>query len=501
MAEVFLVGAGLVLAAFLLRTAVHLGRSPGGVDTWYFLAYAEAARRERTFRVRLPQYLLQDEVQSYPPLFPALLSLLPPAWLRRRYWVVSPAIDCLHLALLYGLTYRMAQSLTVSVLAGVVYAATPLLVSETRSLNPRSLAALLHTGAMLLTLSFVISGQAWPWLPLALGAVAALLLASATGAAAYLFVCGSLCVVLRDLRYLLVAVGAGALALLISRGHLLKVARNYVHALAYWRRNRHNFGAHPLHDSPLYGTPRPRDSPASHPGLLGSSTGPMLVRLAGENPFLLVLMLAPRGLPPWGTRLFLWAASLTVLAVVATLVPPLRAFGPGRGFLKAAIFPTAYTLAVGIGGLPGLGGPLGLATLAALGLSLAAIGFFYRHVRRRATVQTVSTPPGLDQSVHELARLPGRGVFCLPYMYADYVCYHSGKRVLWGGHCGDLRRFEALAPVITRPLPELLESYDVRYLLLDRLYAGPAELGLETGLELLGRYAAFELYEWRPGAR
>ncbi len=499
MAEVLLVGAVIVLTAFLLRTGVHLGRSPGGVDTWYFLAYADAVRRQRSFKVRLPQYLLQDEAQSYPPLFPILLALLPPAWLRRGYWVVSPAIDCLHLSLLYGLTYRMTQSLAVSALAGAVYALTPHLVSETRSLNPRSFVALLHTVAMLLTLSFVIFAGTWPWLALALGAGAALFLTSATGATAYFFVCASLCVAFHDVRYLLVAMGAGSLAVLMSGGHLFAVARNYVHAVGYWRRNHHNFGAHPVRDSPIYGRPRPGGSRAPQPGLLGDSTLQLLARLFGENPFILVLLLAPRGLSPWGTRFYVWALALTGLAVVATLIPPLRAFGPGRAFLKAAIFPISHTLAVGIGGRPDFARPLGVATLLGLGLSLAAIVFFYLHVRRQATEQTASVPPGLDQAVHHLADLPGESVLCLPYMYADYVCYHSGKRVLWGGHCGDLRRFEALAPVITRPLPDLLESYGVRYVLLDRLYTSPAELGLDRDLETRGRFASFELYEWpRP---
>ena len=65
----------IAAVAFVLRTLVHVGREPGGVDTWYLLAYADAVRKKPGCDVRLPQNLLQDERQSYPPLFPMLLAL------------------------------------------------------------------------------------------------------------------------------------------------------------------------------------------------------------------------------------------------------------------------------------------------------------------------------------------------------------------------------------------------------------------------------------------
>src|SRR6185295_1205842 len=87
----------------------------------------------------------------------------------------------------------------------------------------------------------------------------------------------------------------------------------------------------------------------ARPGFLGKSTAQQLGRLVGENPFLLALMLAGSGGYWWGHHLYAWAVALAGLSVVATILPPLRAFGPGRSYMKAAIFPTAYTLAYAIG--------------------------------------------------------------------------------------------------------------------------------------------------------
>jgi hypothetical protein len=249
-----------------------------------------------------------------------------------------------------------------------------------------------------------------------------------------------------------------------------------------------------VRDSPVYGGGATR-AVAVRPGFLGGNTAQQLLRLVGENPFLLALPFAPRGFAPWGPRLWLWAACLGVLSVVATVLPPLRAFGPGRSYMKAGVFPTAYTLAFGIGTLSGLvGNPVGIVTLACLGFSLGAIWFFYAYVRGRETEQTATTPRALTAAVAALRQLPPGGVFVLPYMYADYVCYHSGRPVLWGGHCGDLRRFESITPVIARPLPELFRENGVRYVLLDSLYASRDELKLDADAEHAGEYASFHLY-------
>src|SRR6478672_10640094 len=105
-----LVGLGLILLALYLRLRVFIGTRPGGVDTWYYLASAEAIRRHKRLPISLPQYLLHDKTESYPAVFPLFLALLPQEWLKRNFWLVSPLIDCGQLLLLYLLTFRLTDS-------------------------------------------------------------------------------------------------------------------------------------------------------------------------------------------------------------------------------------------------------------------------------------------------------------------------------------------------------------------------------------------------------
>jgi len=483
----------LAAVAFALRIGVHVGREPGGVDTWYYLAYADAFRARRSLDVRLPQYLLHDAVESYPPVFPSLLGLLPRRWLVRYYWLVSPVTDCLHLLLLSYVAYRLTASLGVATLAASAYALTPHLVSETRSLTARPFGALMATLALLLMLKAIVTGEWAGWYAVAALAAAILFLSSAALAAAYGVVSAVLSFVFLDPRYLLVAGGGLALAFVLSGGRLARVIRNYVHAVKHWHAHRGSFGAHPVESSPIYGTPRPRQA-AARPGFLGGTRLQEILRLLGENPFVVALLLAPQGLAPWTQRLYVWAVALAALSVIATVWPPLRAFGPGRSYMKAAIFPTAYTIAFGVGSAAGLRKPLGLVTLACLALSALAISFFYAYVRGRSTEQTASVPQGLRDAVQHLARLPRGGVFVLPYMYADYTAYRSGQPVLWGGHSGSLDRFAEISPVITRPLPGLFARYGVRYVLLDDAFARVDLLRAGLRLELESAWGTFALY-------
>ncbi len=434
------------------RTLVHPRPRSGVVDTRYLLAYADAVRRKPGFDVRLPQYLLQDERPSYPPLFPMLLALLPSAWLRRWFWVISPGIDCTHLLFLYFVCYRITASTAMASLAAAAYAFTPQLVSDTRSLSARPFGALLCSLALLLSFRCVVSADPWPWLPLAVLTGSALFLSSAAMAAAFGFVSAVLSLAFRDAGYLVIALAAIAGAVVLSGGHFFRVVRNYGHAGAYGRRNHHLFGGHVIQDSPVYGRPRQRSLP-QRPGFLGESTAHQLLRLFGENPFLRALPLTPYGIIPWGPRLYAWALALAGLAIVVTVLPPLRAFGPGRTYMRAAVFPTAYVLAFGIGTPDGLKRPLGLATLACLTLSVAAIAFFYRYTRSRPTEMTARGPGELQAAAEALRRAPEDGVLMLPFMYADSVAYASGKKVLWGGHCGDLRPLERITPVLREPDP------------------------------------------------
>ena len=152
-----LVGMALVGLALYLRLRVFIGHRPGGVDTWYYLASAEALRSQKripisTAAVPAPR---RTRVRTRPS-FRSFWRCLPRDWLRSQP-LAAVAAD-------------RRRPPAAAVPAGVpadrqrpggghgrlIYAVTPQLISETRNLNGRAFASLLQTLAMLALLRSAI---------------------------------------------------------------------------------------------------------------------------------------------------------------------------------------------------------------------------------------------------------------------------------------------------------------------------------------------------------
>jgi hypothetical protein len=504
-----LFGLALVLLALYLRLRVFIGAQPGGVDTWYYLASADALRRQKRLPIRLPQYLLHEPTESYPAGFPVFLALLPETWLRRYFWLVSPLIDTIHLLLLYLVAYRLTDSVLAASTAGLIYAVTPQLISETRNLNARAFASLLQTLAMLAVLRAVIpslgptrallgaSGIAWILVALVL--IGLLYNTHTSTTIAFLVSAATLTVVSRDPRFLGLGLLGLPVAILLSGGYYLRVIRNHWCAARFWFRNVHLTRAHQVNDSPvlqgLSDAPAPTGVGLYRRG--GRGWLGLAVRLAGENPFVLPMLplLATRIFPNvWATYMYWWAVSIVAWAVLTTFVPPLRILGPGFHYMKASIFPTAYVLAVTVNVYEGAVSSVGLLLAVAVIASFAALAAFYRIMAARQTEHTAQTPPDLAAAAHYLRSAPGRTVLVLPNMYADYVAYTAGKAVVWGGHSGDLTRFEEFFPVLRRRLSYFFDTYGVDYLVLDHAYTTPARLQLGDEIEPMAAFGPIGVY-------
>jgi hypothetical protein len=506
-----LVGLGLVGLALYLRLRIFVGTRPGGVDTWYYLASAAAIRDQKRLPISLPQYLLHDRYESYPAVFPLFLASLSPSWLRQYFWLLSPIIDSIHLLLLYLLSFRLTDSVLAAATAGLIYAITPQLISETRNLNGRAFASLLQTVAMLTLLRSVIPGSGPSRLE-ALGdnglfVIAILLIAvlyntHTSTTIALLVSTATLSAVFGEPRYIVASLLGLPVAILISGGYYLRVIGNHLHAARFWLRNVHLTRAHQVEDSPVLGRMQTAGSNARglyHSGIRGRLS--LGMRLLGENPFILAMLVTPVPVSIWGAHMYWWAVAILVWSVLTTFGGPLRILGPGFHYMKASVFPSAYALAVTVNVQEGAFSLLGAALLVSLLASFAALAYFYRVMSRRQTEHTAQTPPDLADAAEYLRGLSGRNVLVLPTMYADFVAHAAAKAVVWGGHSGDLTRFEEFAPVIRRPLDYFFKRYQVDYVLLDLAYTDPRRLQIDDrieGLQQFGSIAVFSIRAAEP---
>jgi len=81
-------------------------------------------------------------------------------------------------------------------------------------------------------------------------------------------------------------------------------------------------------------------------------------------------------------------------------------------------------------------------------------------------------------------------------MYADFISYNARKAVVWGGHSGDLTKFEEFYPVLRKPLGYFVDRYGLDYLILDHAYVSPDRLGITESVTMLERHGSIGLYEF-----
>jgi hypothetical protein len=506
------VGMGLVGLALYLRLRIFIDTRPGGVDTWYYLASAEAIRRQKHLPISLPQYLLHDRHESYPAVFPIFLALLPPAYLKRYFWLVSPLIDCVHLLLLYLLAFRLTDSVLAAATAGLIYAVTPQLISETRNLNGRAFASLLQTICMVVLLRSVIPstgptaslvgpGDNGLWF-VAIVLIGVLYNTHTSTTIAFLVSVATLTVASGEPRFVLAGILGLPVAIALSGGYYLRVIVNHLHAARFWLHNVKYTRAHQIEDSPVLSHRNGSSTPSRALYRGGPrSTLALVARLLGENPFILAVVVTPIPASTWGVSMYWWALAILVWSVLTTFGGPLRILGPGIHYMKASVFPSAYALAVTVNIQEGAVSWVGLATLISLVGSFAALAYFYRVMARRETEHTAQTPPDLALAAEYLASLPGQNVLVFPTMYADYVTYASCKAVVWGGHSGNLRMLGEFFPVLRQPVSYFLERFDVSYLLLDLAYTTPERLGLSGSVTPRNQFGAFVVYEVQRARR
>lgn len=494
--------------ALALRLRVFVGGIPGGVDTWYYLASAEALRRRKRLPISLPQYVFHDATESYPAVFPVFLALLPPSLLRRWFWLVSPIIDACQLILLYLLSFRLTGSLLAAGIAGLVYAVTPQLISETRNLNGRAFASLLQTITMvtLLWSRIPTNGPILGWLGghqsaaevAAVVLVAILYNTHTSTMIAFALSTAVLSLTTGDPHFIGVTLAGFPCAFLISGGYYRKVLENHLHAARFWLRNVHLTRAHQVEDSPMIRAEGSRDSQSIYRRGLRPRLE-LVARVLGENPFIVAMLVAPIPVNVWGRDMYWWAVAILGWALATTFIRPLRIFGPGFHYMKASVFPSAYTLAITVNvngrAIPKIG--LALSLLA----SFAALAYFYRLMALRQTEHTARTPPELLEAAAFLRALPGRVCLVLPNMYADFFSYQAKKSVLWGGHSGDLRKFEEFFPVLRKPLTYFFCKYAVDYVVLDLAYTTPERLqvaSLVRPLQVYGNIAIYAVLQREP---
>jgi hypothetical protein len=172
------------------------------------------------------------------------------------------------------------------------------------------------------------------------------------------------------------------------------------------------------------------------------------------------------------------------------LVPALKCLGSGYYYLFNSAFPTA--LAAGVILSKGVSiGTTALLTLAILG-NIAALLAYYRNLKK-----LVRSQPGFQEVLDFLKCLPKATVMCLPPQWYDELAYKTGQPVLYGGHGLGFRLLEPTFPRLLLPIKEIIERYQVRYLITLKGYL-PDRFLADLPYESLKSFGEYQVFITKP---
>lgn len=457
----------LVSIAIIIRLAPLLLAPDGaGVDQWYWKAYIETLRRDHRMPVQMPQFLL-DEGHWYPPFFPWLMAKLPRVLFECYGSHLAVFIDILRMSLLIAATWLLTGSPVATLLSGMVYAITPILITYNIQLNPRGLGAL-FLDAMWLVVAAILLQNApfWFWL-LALLFAGMVLITHKMATQLFWFIALLGAGLAVDIRFVLLVPGSIVAALILSGGFYRLTMRAHYDTVKFWSRHWWGNGVHPVLESPIYAE-QGYESPGK---FYRRGIHAWLRRLRfviGFNPWM-PAVLSIGAIAAWfGHRFselemwaFAWLSLTFLFALLTTIVPKMRAFGQGYLYGYNGSFPASLTLGLTWQSL----GDAWYWQLIVVTTMVICAFVLLAYFRTMSASRTMRIEAQLDAAIQRLAALPSGVVMCLPQHWHDAVAYRARKPVLFGGHGYGYHLLEPVFPVLRLPVRDIIQCYRIRYLL------------------------------------
>ncbi len=474
-----IIALGIALAGFALQVWPRLINRYFGIDTWRFTLLADFIRTRGKLPESLPDtYIVPGSVDN-PPLLPWLLSHLPKLWLDRNQGLISPAFDVIGSFTVYFMGASASGSPLGGHYAQMVYMLIPVVPLEASNLSLRTLGSLIFTWAMLSVQSYVLHPAWWTFL---LG-VAGVMLLSMTHRMAMqvlFFTLFGMAMVSRSVDGLLVFACGLLAAVFATRGLYLRYLRGHLLMISFWMYNIHNRLAHQVRGNPT-ATRKHTDFVRRIEHLIW--TIPVAPFLA-VNPWILYAFCAvfslPAGGDPWMGMFTVWAVTLFFLGVLFNL-PLLRFLGEGQRYLEfgtSAAAAVAGTMILHFQGNPAVWGPVHWVPCILGGGCLLLVLFFQLKLVVKNPDKSVT--PALWAVISHLNSRPGPvRVACLPHGLADAVAYFlkNGKVLLSDNSVGVWELVDWF-PLITKPLVEIADKYQLNAFLVSTNFVKPEELDL-----------------------
>lgn len=480
----------LCIVAFFVRVWPRLSQKRFGIDSWYFLLYAEQLRKDKRLPVILPYFLLDIPEQWYPPVLPIFLSFFSKDFLEKYNWALSALIDVLQIPVLYCVSYLLTKSMLYASMASLFYAASPILVTQNSNLNSRALGSLFFTLLMLCYYGYVSVSNSYFLIPvLIFGSLLVFTHKLATQQAVFIMLAFSF--ILLDLSCIFILAGIVLCAVFFSGGFYLKILKGHIEILMFWKKNLSNLYVHPVYRSPLYFD---KEKAAKMKGCGGIASNAFWMNLAKLQFIILLITVGcyaflNRQRLPFSETFFLNWFFINILCIVAiTYYQPIKFLGEGQRYFTYGIFPASFLLSRLLF--------VNYASAPAVVFLLISFLLIFRINGEQRKNMLAAIDTDLAEIVCYIKTLPRDNVMCFPVSYCEYIAYFCKKKTLWGAHGSGYDKMQDFWPVLLKPVEYFIQAYDISYCLLNEKYLCLKDLKLSVNYRIIKQKNQYLLLEF-----
>lgn len=461
------------ILSYILQTYPRIFNRYFGVDVWTRLLEIDHVKKSgHKIPGKITKGFIIDGYFDYPIIFPWIFSFFPKKKLLMLQGFVSPLFDAIQNILVFFIAMSITNSYQIALVSQIVYSLIPMIPVENSYLTPRSLGYLMFTLAFYPLLLFYLSSSEI-YLVLSLIFTTVLYLTHRFALQSFLFICLFFAIVNGSLIFIVIPAIGFALAILLTRGYYLRVAKGHLYNIYFWTKNYKYRFSHQI-----YGlTARKKYDWVGTIYFLLSEFSPIFLLITNVwaiSAFIYFYFFLIGLNPSLQTGMYylmaIWVIFFYILGAIILRVKILIPIGEGQRYLEMATVPVSILSSILFFHLyDEYGFPIMVIfstfALANFGLILfIQIKGIIKDKNRSLTQELASLFSFIN-------KLPGRPrIMCIPHQITTMSVYHTKAEILVNADNKGLMKIMEFYPILKTPISELKKKYKLDYLILKQSF-------------------------------
>jgi len=480
-----IIGLAVPCLSFVLQIWPRLINRYFGIDTWRHLMFADYVRKNGKLPLKITTRYLVEGPFGYPPVIILFVSLFSKKFADKYQFLFSPFFDLVNNYLIFIAAYLLTKNITVAVIAQIISSLTPILVIEASNLSTRTISSLVFNLSFFPLILYSATHDI-NWLAMSAIILFILFFTHKLAIQAYLFNVIGFSMIEKNPFYILFFICVFLSVWLLGGDLYKRMFRDHMAILNYWRKYIKFRFAHQFR-----GVLKSKKSFDFTQKIFVLSLKNPYVYIIGNNPWLIVFIITIFwsrfvifGYVPLinlviYNKLILWVLLSSLASVLILSVKKLRFLGEGNRYVEYCIFPLSILIAGYFPSLVSLFGSRFVFVFSGICLTLLlSIIYLQKKTILEDRARTISRE--LWEIINFLNKKEGKKVrlAVFPFNLGDAMMYFLKGRVLTSDSVFGLLQLTDVFPIVTKPMYEIIDKYQLSHVLFDKNYVSIKEMKL-----------------------